>query len=342
MQKKLPARPNLEHLRGQAKALLTAFRTGDTEALRDFADHHLNTPSNTISLVDAQFVVARKSGFSSWPKLVRYVEQLRALEGTWLFTSLEIDGNELPTSTFHSSKLLLNGDRFRMESKEANYGGIFDINVEVDPHTIDMDFVEGPEAGNSSYGIYEFEGNSLKICLGLTGYARPLNFRTQPGSGHALETLQRDDRDAQLVVSKDLSVKSEDLTSHEGFDVITPELEMLQGEWVSISITRDGMVLPAQFCQSGSRVAEGNVTTVTFGNQVWMKALTRIDVSQEPQEIDYLHLSGPSTGQIQRGIMSITENELELCLAEPGNQRPNEFTSMPGSGFTLSTWRRKG
>lgn len=141
MQKKLPARPNLEHLRGQAKALLTAFKAGDPEAIRDFAAHHLDNPTDAVGLANAQFVVARKSGFSSWPKLVRYVEQLRALGGTWLFTSLEVEGSGLPAPAFSSSRLILNGDRFRMESKEANYEGIFDIHVEVDPHTIDMEFV---------------------------------------------------------------------------------------------------------------------------------------------------------------------------------------------------------
>src|SRR5258708_39667734 len=85
MQKKLPTRPNLKHLRGQAKALLTAFKAGDPQAVRDFTDHHLDHLTDAVGLASAQLVVARKSGFSSWPKLVHYVEQLRALEGMWLF-----------------------------------------------------------------------------------------------------------------------------------------------------------------------------------------------------------------------------------------------------------------
>jgi hypothetical protein len=34
------------------------------------------------------------------------------------------------------------------------------------------------------------------------------------------------------------------LASHEGFDVMTPELKRLQGKWVATSITKDGMALP--------------------------------------------------------------------------------------------------
>ena len=228
-----------------------------------------------------------------------------------------------------------------MESKEATYSGLFDIDVEVAPHTIDLEFVEGPEAGNSSYGIYEFEGDHLKICLGLTGYARPVDFRTQAGSGHALETLRRGDGDHQSLSPSGHPVQEGGLASQEGFDVMTPELELLQGEWVAISITRDGMALPTQFCRSGKRITEGNVTTVTFGEQVWMKALARVAASGEPQAIDYLHLDGPAASQIQWGILSLAGDEVQFCLAEPGDPRPSEFTSTSGSGFTLSTWQRK-
>jgi uncharacterized protein (TIGR03067 family) len=341
MHKKLPARPNVEHLRRQAKALLTAFKASDPQAVQDFAHHHVDHPTDTVRLADAQLVVARKNGFRSWPKLVHYVEQLRALEGTWLFTSLEVEGSGLSTSVFSSSRFILDGDRFRMESIEATYEGIFDIDVEVTPYTIDIDFVEGPEAGHSSYGIYELTGDDLKICLGLTGSPRPFDFRTTAGSGHALETLRRGDMANRSAAASELSIQEEVLASHEGFDTMTPELEILQGEWVAISLTRDGMVLPSQFCESSSRVAQGNMTTVTFGNQVWMRALTRIDVSSMPPAIDYLHLDGPAAGQIQRGILSLALDEARFCLAEPGVPRPSEFTSTSGSGLTLSTWRRK-
>ena len=43
--------------------------------------------------------------------------------------------------------MMIDGDRFRMESPEATYEGIFTIDVEADPAQIDIEFVEGPEAG---------------------------------------------------------------------------------------------------------------------------------------------------------------------------------------------------
>src|SRR5262249_17778542 len=142
-------------------------------------------------LADAQSAVARKSGFASWPALARHVEQLRALEGTWEFTSLEVEGSAMPRAMLVSSRLVIDGDLFRMESPEATYEGVFNVDGEAAPQRIDIEFVAGPEAGNWSYGIFEASGDALTICLGLTGAKRPERFVSAPGTGHALETLVR-------------------------------------------------------------------------------------------------------------------------------------------------------
>ena len=69
-------------------------------------------------------------------------------EGGWQLQSLEVDGGAMPPSMLGKSRLLIDGDRCRMESPEGNYEGIFTLDVETDPAHIDIEFVEGPEAGN--------------------------------------------------------------------------------------------------------------------------------------------------------------------------------------------------
>jgi HEAT repeats len=75
----LPLNPNLEHLKQQAKTLLKAYRAGDTETssriqaqLKDFSS------SSQFLLADAQLVIAREYGFSSWAKLKLHVAQVKA------------------------------------------------------------------------------------------------------------------------------------------------------------------------------------------------------------------------------------------------------------------------
>src|SRR5215475_13421451 len=84
MSKSLPSRPNLEQLKKQAKDLLKAHKSADSETLNRIQVNHpdyANTSKDKIraakfSLSDAQLVIAREYGFASWPKLKEHVESL--------------------------------------------------------------------------------------------------------------------------------------------------------------------------------------------------------------------------------------------------------------------------
>jgi uncharacterized protein (TIGR03067 family) len=154
----------LDHLRSQAKALLTALASGNKEAIETM-QQHLPAAKNLkdaqvrqagFRLADAQSAIARKTGFASWPQLARHVEQLRALEGTWEIATLEMEGRAMSAGMLKSSRVLIDGDRFRSETPGATYEGIFNIDVESDPHGIDIDFAQGPEAGNRNCGIIDW------------------------------------------------------------------------------------------------------------------------------------------------------------------------------------------
>ena len=77
----LPARPNLEQLRKQAKDLLKAYRAGDPIALLRFREHLPELAGSfddqleelSLSLRDAQRVVAAEFGFDSWAQLKDHV-----------------------------------------------------------------------------------------------------------------------------------------------------------------------------------------------------------------------------------------------------------------------------
>ncbi len=58
MSRELPARPNLEYLKNEAKDRLDDLRRTDPRA----------------QLSDAQFALAKDYGFESWPKMKAHVE----------------------------------------------------------------------------------------------------------------------------------------------------------------------------------------------------------------------------------------------------------------------------
>ena len=354
MARQLPARPNLEHLRTQAKALLAKLREGDPAAAKTLIRHlpaaEGLTPAQVrqrgFRLADAQAAIARKSGFGSWPGLARHVDRLRSMEGKWAFRSLEVDGQAMPASMLGASFLLIDGDRFRMESPEATYEGIFVIDVEPSPHTIDIDFVEGPEAGNRCEGLFELEQDRFRICLGLAGSARPKTFATAPGSGHALEELVRVESARPAGVEGGTApaprAKPAAAADASGFDApLSPTLEKLQGEWIPLELITAGVPLQESYLLFGSRTHSGAETKVVFGGQTMVHAKLRIDEDASPTQVDYLNLAGQGKGQISFGLFRWENGDAVFCMAAPGAPRPSDFTSAKGSGRTLSRWKRK-
>jgi len=74
MSRELPAKPNLEHLKKQAKELLRDFHSGDSSAAERFQSFGLIGTPQTAKLSDAQYVIAHDYGFASWPKLKEHVD----------------------------------------------------------------------------------------------------------------------------------------------------------------------------------------------------------------------------------------------------------------------------
>jgi ankyrin repeat protein len=87
MSKSLPSRPNLEQLKKQAKDLLKSLKSGDAatiQRIRQFHPRWKQTAESdlhgaSLSLSDAQLVIAREYGFTNWRGLKEHVEKL-ALE----------------------------------------------------------------------------------------------------------------------------------------------------------------------------------------------------------------------------------------------------------------------
>lgn len=350
----LPARPNLEHLRSQAKTLLAKLRDGDAQAARTFAEHLPEAAAlspeeirkHGFRLADAQAAIARKTGFATWPGLAHHVDRLRRLEGTWTFRSLEIDGESIPAAMLANSLMLIDGDRFRMESPEANYEGIFVIDVESDPHRIDIDFIEGPEAGNRCEGLFLLEADQLTFCLGLVGSTRPTRFATARGSGHALEVLVRADSGRPHGIDGGTPSapppRPTQVVDPAQFDAaLTPTVEMLQGEWEPIEVITSGTPVQASYLPLGSRTQNGLETKVVFGGQVILRAKVRFNEVATPVEVDYLNLAGKSEGLISLGLFRWDGDEAVFCTGAPGAPRPSDFTSHRASGRTFSRWRRR-
>jgi ankyrin repeat protein len=70
----LPAHPNLEQYKKQAKDLLKGCKADDPDALRRIRAQHLRVAK--LTLATAQFVIAREHGFDNWPKFAKQITML--------------------------------------------------------------------------------------------------------------------------------------------------------------------------------------------------------------------------------------------------------------------------
>lgn len=80
MSRILPPRPNLEHLKSQARALLRALQEHHAESLERYRVAAAKQLEEPVQLADAQLVIAREYGFPSWPRLKSHIEALGRAE----------------------------------------------------------------------------------------------------------------------------------------------------------------------------------------------------------------------------------------------------------------------
>ena len=236
-------------------------------------------------------------------------KDLENLQGHWNVTSLEVDGTSFPVA---GARIIIEGDRFTSLAMGAAYGGT--VSVDGGTKTFSLHFTEGPEEGNTNFGIYELDVDDWKICLNIAGGPAPGAFTTSPGSGNALETLHR-------------------------AGPVGPLTE-LEGDWSMMSCVRDGEPLDKNFLKRGRRSIRGNKTVMFFADQVYMQADFTLDPAQQPKAIEFIESQGPSAGKTQYGIYELDGQTLKTCFSAPGHPRPGDYKTEHGDGRTVTVWVR--
>ena len=106
------------------------------------------------------------------------------LQGDWILASGERDGEQFPDDMVKSLKRFVTGDKFTVNRDDQTVTkGTFTLDPSKKPKAIDLK-IEGND--QVIQGIYELDGDTLKLCYAAPGEERPKQFGTKAGSGHAL------------------------------------------------------------------------------------------------------------------------------------------------------------
>jgi uncharacterized protein (TIGR03067 family) len=130
-------------------------------------------------------------------------EELKKLEGTWVLTAVEWDGEKPAPQDVTSdarSELTIHGNKYKSGQVGEMYKkgeGFLRIDPSKKPKTIDFGRTEAFKSGETGYEIYELDGDTLKISSvqkdteKIKPEDRPKELKTAPKSGVNISYYKR-------------------------------------------------------------------------------------------------------------------------------------------------------
>jgi uncharacterized protein (TIGR03067 family) len=110
-------------------------------------------------------------------------KELKKFQGTWTIESSVTGGTDIPAEQLKEFILIFEGDKHTLKHGDQVFQvGTQKIDPSKSPKTIDVTMTEGPNKGAVMLGIYEIDGDTLKVCFDPEGKKRPTEFKTAAGS----------------------------------------------------------------------------------------------------------------------------------------------------------------
>ncbi len=114
------------------------------------------------------------------------------IQGTWVPISATKNGQDRPKERLDKTKFVITADKIAIEEEDKKEPPVsYTLDPTKKPKAIEITLMKGTEKGPTIQGIYELEGDTLKLCFGQPGKARPKEFASKEGSDAALVILKR-------------------------------------------------------------------------------------------------------------------------------------------------------
>jgi uncharacterized protein (TIGR03067 family) len=139
------------------------------------------------------FVLAASGGIGVRADDTADIEkETKKFQGAWTIESSVTGGTEIPREQLKDFLVIYDGVKHTLKHGDQVFQvGTQKIDPSKSPKTIDVTMLEGPHKGALMLGIYEFDGDTLKVCCDPQGKKRPTEFKSEAGSQNFLNVHKR-------------------------------------------------------------------------------------------------------------------------------------------------------
>ena len=119
-------------------------------------------------------------------------KELKKFEGTWTMLYAERNGVLAREEAIKNIRVIIKGDKFTIKEGDSTVEGSLVVDPSKEPRAYDAKATQNGEK-LTTVGIYEFDGDTLKVCYTREDGERPKEFSTKGGT---------DDHPVMLAVYK--------------------------------------------------------------------------------------------------------------------------------------------
>ncbi len=120
------------------------------------------------------------------------VADSEAIQGTWLASTAELNGNAFSDEVRKSIKLVLKDDHYTVTVGKQTNEWTMKLNPTAKLKEMDITRSAELHEGKTLLAIYELDGDTLRICYDLYGKNRPQEFKTSEKAPALLITYSRE------------------------------------------------------------------------------------------------------------------------------------------------------
>jgi uncharacterized protein (TIGR03067 family) len=136
-----------------------------------------------MAVVIGSWLVVTVSSFAADDKTKQEAVQkeLQKLEGTWAMVSAEQNGEAAPKDAIQNIRVIFKGDKLTIKRGDVSLEGTIVVDPTQKPVAYDATATQNGKK-LSTLGIYEIDGDTLKVCYVPEGGKRPKEFSTKGGT----------------------------------------------------------------------------------------------------------------------------------------------------------------